>query len=100
VLLYFFLSKMKKLLLGVMMTVGLLVSGGVSLANDYTPCNSGAGGVNDIPEIECKALVDFYYSTNGDGWTKGFSGWAGETEQIGWLTGDKAGKWRGMVVSS
>jgi hypothetical protein len=32
------------------------------------------GKITDIPQDECNALVDFYDSTNGDGWTRGFSG--------------------------
>jgi hypothetical protein len=38
--------------------------------------------VTDIPKAECKALVDFYYSTNGDGWTKGYAGRTGEAGKI------------------
>jgi hypothetical protein len=88
------LYKMKKLLLGTMMTVGLLVSGGVSLANDYTPCDV----VTDIPRVECEALVDFYYSTNGDGWTKGFSGDIPSNKP--WLTGNQACNWRGLTCNA
>jgi hypothetical protein len=79
---------MKKLLLGTMMTVGLLVSGGVSLANDYTPCDA----VTDIPRVECEALVDFYYSTNGNEWTNG----AGGAVSQPWLTGNQACNWYGL----
>jgi hypothetical protein len=52
--------------------------------------NEVCNRVTDISKAECKALVDFYYSTNGDGWTKGYSGRAGEAGQIGRLTGTKA----------
>jgi hypothetical protein len=48
--------------------------------------------VTDIPKAECEALVDFYDSTNGDDWTKGFSGRVGEAGEAGrvWrLTGDQ-----------
>jgi hypothetical protein len=84
---------MKKLLLGVMMTVGLLVSGGVSLANDYTPCDV----VTDIPKEECEALVDFYYSMNGDGWITGHSQDVPENKP--WLTGNTVASWYGVNVS-
>ncbi|MDR0607331.1 MAG: hypothetical protein LBG52_03050 [Candidatus Peribacteria bacterium] len=56
-----------------------LVNGGITLAdNDYTPCES----ITDIPLLECEALVDFYYSTNGNEWTKGSSGRAGEEGKV------------------
>ncbi|MDR0607322.1 MAG: hypothetical protein LBG52_03000 [Candidatus Peribacteria bacterium] len=38
--------------------------------------------ITDIPKSECEALVDFYDSTNGDGWTKGYSGRAGEVGKV------------------
>ncbi|MDR0860578.1 MAG: hypothetical protein LBO09_06480 [Candidatus Peribacteria bacterium] len=42
--------------------------------------------ITDIPKAECKALVDFYYSTNGDGWTNG----SGGASTRPWLTGSTA----------
>jgi hypothetical protein len=50
--------------------------------------------ITDIPNSECKALVDFYYSTNGDGWVKGFSGDIVANKPR--LTGSLACDWYGL----
>ena len=42
----------------------------------------------DISQTECDALVNFYYSTNGDAWSN----------NNGWLqTGDVCGVWYGIT---
>ncbi|GHV25665.1 hypothetical protein FACS1894176_04720 [Bacteroidia bacterium] len=64
------------------------------MEDKYLICAS----IADIPEIECKALVDFYYSTHGDEWTKGFSG-----DSVGnksRLTGNQACNWLGIVCDT
>ncbi|MBP7212597.1 MAG: hypothetical protein KBA03_00010 [Anaerolineaceae bacterium] len=44
--------------------------------------------VTDVPEIECKALVAFYESTNGAGWT----------HRTNWLETTRVGIWNGVWI--
>jgi hypothetical protein len=74
--------------------MGLRLFSGEAFATDYAPCDI----VNDIPRVECEALVDFYYSTSGDGWTKGFSGDIVANKP--WLTGSLACNWRGITCNT
>lgn len=39
-----------------------------------TPIEFSCSSVTEIPQIECEALVDLYYSTTGPGWA-GKPGW-------------------------
>jgi hypothetical protein len=60
--------------------------------------NEVCNRVTDISKAECKALVDLYYSTNGDNWTKGFSGDIPTNKPR--LTGSQACNWYGIACDT
>jgi hypothetical protein len=60
--------------------------------------NEVCNRVTDISKAECKALVDLYYSTNGDNWTKGFSGDIPTNKPR--LVGSQACNWFGITCPS
>ena len=48
------------------------------------------GGVSEIPQAECEALVDLYVSTNGPHWTN----------QSGWLQTNTPCNWYGVLCNN
>ena len=46
--------------------------------------NYDCTAVAEIPTTECAALVDLYYSTNGDSWTN-YTDWLGTTTPCSWF---------------
>lgn len=46
--------------------------------------------VNEIPQIECEALIALYNNTNGEGWTT----------KTNWLVTDTPSNWYGVTVQS
>lgn len=53
--------------------------------------------VEDIPESECQALLDFYESTNGDGWV--YSDFYSGNEVVYWFETETANDWEGVIVT-
>ena len=48
------------------------------------------GGVSEIPQAECEALVDLYASTNGPHWSN----------QSGWLQTNTPCNWYGVLCNN
>jgi hypothetical protein len=77
---------MKNLLFLVMATLIIITSTVPVIAKPEFSC----ADVNEIPLIECEALVELYKSTNGLSWT----------QNTYWLVTNTPSDWLGVTISS
>lgn len=61
-----------------LLAAGLLQSGGVVLAGDEAESWCAVSGQGAVPDAECRALEELYYSTQGDAWRDN-DGWLDST---------------------